>query len=76
MSKKTKKLFYLSAGYVLLILFLQTIYRFFYYSIPQSTNPSAAYFQIEAFMSPIGLTFFMSIIFIVAIVITALFESY
>jgi small-conductance mechanosensitive channel len=78
MSKKTRKIFFLSFGYILLILFLQTIYSFFYSSLPQSINknPNAIYSLTEAFMTPYGLTVVISVIFVISIVVIALFDSY
>ena len=69
---------YLSVGYILLILFLQSIYSFFYYSLPQTITPNAnpAYSLVEAFMSPFGLSVVTSILFVIVIVAIALFDSY
>ncbi|GEM_PF-2098599 len=78
MSKKTKKIVFLSIGYILTVLFLQTIYKFFYEALPPEINPTSNWYilTVNAFMSPNGLTVIISILFVIGITVIALFGTY
>jgi len=78
MSKKTRKIIFLSIGYILTILFLQTIYNFFYEALPPEINPNTDWYHltINGFMSPFGLSVVISIIFVIGVTVIALFGTY
>jgi hypothetical protein len=77
MTKKRKVVMYLLIVYGLIILFLQTVYNYFYNLLPAPSIPttSATYLQVEAFMEPNNLSIFFTIVFFVGIMLIALFES-
>ena len=72
MSKKTKKIVFQSGSDIGGILFLQTIYNYFYYGIAQEINnqSNANYSAVTAFMEPTNLCIIISVLFLIAVVIT------
>jgi len=73
MRKKPKEIILLAAGFGLILAFLQTIYSYFYYSIPPAVNPGALYLQVETFMEPNNLSIFLGILFFVGFMLVVLF---
>ena len=77
MLRKIKNIIFLLIGFILGILFLQTIYSYIYQGISQENpNQSALYQQIYAFLNPNNLTIFLSILFFVGMLLVLLFKSY
>ena len=74
MRKKTKSLVLLLLGFGLGLAFLQTIYSYFYFSLPPAINPGDMAIQVEAFMHPNNLSIFLGILFFVGIMLVLLFE--
>ena len=74
MRKKTQNLILLFLGFGLVIAFLQTVYSYFYYSLPASINPTEMALQARAFMEPNNLSIFSGILFFVGIMLVVLFE--
>ena len=81
MSKKTRDIFFLLMGYIFGILFLQTIYNFFYYTLQEYTlpqgiipHPGTAFLRINAFIEPTNLSIFMSILFFAGMMMVIFFE--
>lgn len=82
MSKKTRDIIFLLMGYIFGILFLQTLYGFFYYTLQETVltqgiilHPSTAFLRINAFIEPTNLSIFISIIFFVGMLMVLFFES-
>jgi hypothetical protein len=77
MIRKIKNIIFLLIGFILGILFLQTIYSYIYQGISEK-NPSqsALYQQIYTFLDPNNLTIFLSILFFVGMLLVLLFKSY
>ena len=77
MLRKIKNIIFLLIGFMLGILFLQTIYSYIYQGISQENpNQSVLYQQIYAFLNPNNLTIFLSILFFVGMLLVLLFNSY
>ena len=74
MRKKTQDLIVLFIGFGLGLAFLQTVYSYFYLSLPPSVNPSEMALQVEAFMHPNTLGIFLGILFFTGIMLVLLFE--
>ena len=74
MRKKTQNLILLFIGFGLVIAFLQTVYSYFYLSLPPAINPNEMALQVETFMHPNNLSIFLGILFFVGIMLVVLFE--
>jgi hypothetical protein len=82
MSKKIRDIIVLLMGYLFGILFLQTMYSRFYYTLQEYTlpqgiipHPSTAYLKINAFIEPTNLSIFISILFFAGMLMVIFFES-
>ncbi len=66
-----KKIFAIIGLDIFIVLFLQTIYRFFYNAISQANFSTVIDFQIYAVMDPNNLSIIISILFSIAILLIA-----
>lgn len=66
-----KRIFAIVGLDILIVLFLQTIYRFFYHSIPLAQYSTTLDFQVYAVMDPTNLSIIISILFFIAIILIA-----
>jgi hypothetical protein len=72
-----KRILYLIGGIIAIVLFLQTIYRWIYYTLPWGVNehPSSGYISTMKFFEPTNLSIVASVIFIAGILLILIFDS-
>ncbi len=66
-----KRIFAIVGLDILIVLFLQTVYRFFYNSIPLADYSTTLDLQVYAAMDPSNVSIIISILFLIAIILIA-----